>query len=242
MEKRLQARRAAQKAFAEVNTSQAVQRAMRARARTQKTFRPGDVIFVWRSWRAQGVKKQAWVGPGVVVLPDGPNCYVNVKGRLWRVANEHLREGTSEEIRGIEAVHEVFQDLRERFRKPGRELGVIEDMTQDPLPPRDRDQPGDDPVCAEGDARGLPRPRVEDPEPPVPYPEVAVPIQEVEEAMQEPPVPEPPVPEVPIPVQELPRAVSQVSAEEPEVERTASQPEPDLESRVNAGMEAVELV
>ena len=65
MEKRLQAKRAAQKAFAEVNTSQAVRKAMRARARTQRTFRPGDIIFVWRSWKAQGIKKQAWVGPGV---------------------------------------------------------------------------------------------------------------------------------------------------------------------------------
>ncbi|CAE7826816.1 Kcnh5, partial [Symbiodinium necroappetens] len=117
MEKRLQAKRAAQKAFAEVNTSQAVRKAMRARARTQRTFRPGDIIFVWRSWKAQGVKKQAWVGPGVVVLPDGPNAYVNVKGRLWRVANEHLREGTSEEMRGIEAVHQVFDELKERFKR-----------------------------------------------------------------------------------------------------------------------------
>ncbi|CAE7242722.1 engB [Symbiodinium sp. CCMP2592] len=222
MEKRLQARRAAQKAFAEVNTSQAVRRAMRARARTQRTFRPGDVIFVWRSWKAQGIKKQAWVGPGVVVLPDGPNCYVNVKGRLWRVANEHVREGTSDEIRGIEAVHEVFQDLKERFQRPGRELGVVEDLTH------------------AGDARGLPRARVEDPEPPVPFPEVAVPVQEIEEAMQEPPLPEPPVPEVPIPMQDLPRHVSQASAEEPEVERTASQPEADVEARVNAGQEAIQ--
>ncbi|CAE7827253.1 RE2, partial [Symbiodinium necroappetens] len=241
MEKRLQARRAAQKAFAEVNTSQAVRKAMRARARTQKTFRPGDVVFVWRSWKAQGIKKQAWVGPGVVVLPDGPNAYVNVKGRLWRVANEHLREGTSEEMRGIEAVHQVFEDLRERFRRPGRELGVVEDLTQEPRPPLGQQENYEDPVQAEGEARGLPRARVEDLEPPVPVPEVPVPMEELEQALQEPPVPEPPVPEVPLPApaEELPRHSSQATAEEPEVEQAASQ-EPDLESRVNAGQEAIQ--
>ena len=38
---------------------------------------------------------------GVVVLPEGANAYVNMKGRLWKCANEHLRDGTSEEIRGV---------------------------------------------------------------------------------------------------------------------------------------------
>ncbi|CAE7879428.1 Kcnh5, partial [Symbiodinium microadriaticum] len=242
MEKRLQAKRAAQKAFAEVNTSQAVRKAMRARARTQRTFRPGDIIFVWRSWKAQGIKKQAWVGPGVVVLPDGPNAYVNVKGKLWRVANEHLREGTSEEMRGIEAVHQVFDELRERFRRPGRELGVVEDLTQEPRPPMGQQENYEDPVRAEGEARGLPRHRVEDPERPVPVPEVAVPMEEVQEGMEEPPVPEPPVAEVPLPAEDLPRHSSQVTAEEePEVERISSQPEQELESRVNAGQEAIQL-
>ena len=171
MEKRLQAKRAAQKAFAEVNTSQAVRKAMRARARTQRTFRPGDIIFVWRSWKAQGIKKQAWVGPGVVVLPDGPNAYVNVKGRLWRVANEHLREGTSEEMRGIEAVHQVFDELRERFRRPGRAWrgGGPHSGAQASAGQQENYE---DPVRAEGEARGLPRQ-----EPPVPVPEVAVPMR-----------------------------------------------------------------
>ena len=100
----------------------------------------------------------------------------------------------------------------------------------------------EDPVRAEGEARGLPRHRVEDPERPVPVPEVAVPMEEVQEGMEEPPVPEPPVAEVPLPAEDLPRHSSQVTAEEePEVERISSQPEQELESRVNAGQEAIQL-
>ena len=100
MERKLAARQAAQKAFAEVNNSVALRRAMRARTRTQRSFHPGEVVFVWRSWRSRQ-------GPGVVVLPEDPNVYVNVKGKIWKV---HVRAGTSEEMRGMEAVREAYRD------------------------------------------------------------------------------------------------------------------------------------
>ena len=56
MERKLAARKAAQKAFAEVNNSVALRRAMRARTRTQRSFHPGELVFVWRSWRSQGAR------------------------------------------------------------------------------------------------------------------------------------------------------------------------------------------
>ncbi|CAE7929920.1 RE2, partial [Symbiodinium sp. KB8] len=169
IQKKVAARTAAQKAFAEVNNSEAIRRALRARPRTAKTFRPGDIVFVWRTWRAQGVRRACWTGPGVVVLPEGANAYVNMKGRLWKCANEHLRDGTSEEIRGVEAVNDIFQDMAQRFKKAGREHRVVTDLTDDPLPPG-VERPGPDLVEAEGDARGLPRVRLEEPETPVPAP------------------------------------------------------------------------
>ena len=151
MQKKVAARTAAQKAFAEVNNSEAIRRALRARPRTTKTFRPGDIVFVWRSWRAQGVRRACWTGPGVVVLPEGANAYVNMKGRLWKCANEHLRDGTSEEIRGVEAVNDIFQDMAQRFKKAGREHRVVTDLTDDPLPPG-VERAGPDPEEAEGEA------------------------------------------------------------------------------------------
>ncbi|CAE7498867.1 TY1B-DR1 [Symbiodinium sp. CCMP2592] len=68
MEKTMTARRAAQRAFVDVNTSEAAKRALRARARTQRRFSPGDVVFLWRSWRTQGQRKSGWVGPAVVLM------------------------------------------------------------------------------------------------------------------------------------------------------------------------------
>ena len=72
MIKILKARAAAQRAWAETNCSTVVRKALRARPRTQRQFGPGDVVYVWRH--------RAWEGPGVVILPEGANCYVNVKG------------------------------------------------------------------------------------------------------------------------------------------------------------------
>ena len=60
----------------------------------------------------------------MVILPEGPNVYVNVKGKIWKVANEHVRAGTSEEMQGVEAVHQVFQDLQGRFGPDRR--GVLD--------------------------------------------------------------------------------------------------------------------
>ena len=89
--------------------------ALRSKDRTQRQFSPIEVVFVWRSWKSQGVLNPGWVGPAVVLLPEGPHAYINMQGRVWKVANEHLRPGTSEEVRGIEAVHEIFNDLKARF-------------------------------------------------------------------------------------------------------------------------------
>ena len=86
LHKLLSARRAAQKAFAEVNTDSAVKVALRSKGRTQRRFEPGEVVFVWRSWKSQGVLKPGWVGPAVVLMPEGPNAYVNVQGRIWKTS------------------------------------------------------------------------------------------------------------------------------------------------------------
>ena len=187
LEQLLATRRAAQKAFAEVNTSEAAQRALRGRNRAQRRFLPGEVIFVWRSWKEKGVLKPQWVGPGVVLMPEGANSFVNMNGRLWKVANEHLRAATGGEIQGIESVHQVFDDLRARHERAGSRL--IEDHTQDPLPRGvDRSALEDEnEVEREGRERGLPRPRHEE-ETPVPVVPIPVPVD------PEPEVPEPPVP------------------------------------------------
>eukprot|EP00439_Symbiodinium_sp_Y106_P027607 s1170_g3.t1 len=232
MIKMLKARAAAQRAWAETNCSTVVRKALRARPRTQKQFGPGDVVYVWRH--------RAWEGPGVVIMPEGANCYVNVKGRLWKVANDHVRNAVSEEIKGTEAVHDVFRDLRERFSREGREAPVVEDLTGDPRPPAS-ERPYYDPVEEEGFSRGLPRLRAghDDPEPPVPLPSPE-PLEPMRSATPEPP--EPPVPQVPLGPDlnnetPVPREMERESTEEPEVEKHNSEG-PTREDQVRDAVES----
>ena len=82
LERLLTAKRVAQRAFSEVNTQEAAKRALRGRNRVQRRFAPGEVVFVWRSWKDQGVLKPTWVGPAVVLMPDGANAYVAIRGSV----------------------------------------------------------------------------------------------------------------------------------------------------------------
>ena len=97
---------------------------------------------------------------------------------------EGVRQGTSDEIRGVEAVPDVFSDLKAGFDKAG--MKVIEDHILDPPDGSIRQAVPEADV--EGQARGAPRPRMEEPETPLPAPpriaieaEPALPPQELPE-------------------------------------------------------------
>ena len=132
--------------------------------------------------------------------------YVNVKGKIWEVANEHVRAGTSEDMKGVEAVHEASQDLQGRFGPDRR--GIL-DYTQDPLPPEQERGYRDEEVEAEGQHRGL-------------YLRLKVLVVEP---------PETPVPEEILPRQ---RAMTRETTGEPEAEGAPNVPEPDLGQAVSS--------
>ncbi|CAE7342212.1 unnamed protein product, partial [Symbiodinium microadriaticum] len=111
-----------------------------------------------------GVLEPCWVGPAIVPMPEGVSTCRAAYGKC-----EHLRPGISEEVRGIEAVPEVCQDLKARIDRAQAE--VIEDHTGDALPEavvRAVPKGGGLEVKQEGALRGAPRPRPEEPETPVP--------------------------------------------------------------------------
>ena len=143
--------------------------------------------------------------------------YVNVKGKIWKVANEHVRAGTSEEMQGVEAVRQVFQDLQGRFGQDRR--GVL-DFTQDPLPPAEERGYRDEQVDAEGEQRGQPRVRIFEPETPYPLPPLPAP--------EPPPTAEPA--ETPVLEEAVARQRSMIreTTGEPEAEGPPNVTEPDL--------------
>ena len=84
-------RRAATRACASLDSRVRLQKVLRARHRTPQSFTEGQLIFVWRQPR---VGPGRWHGPGVIVLPTAGGAWINMRGSLWRVANEQMRSAT----------------------------------------------------------------------------------------------------------------------------------------------------
>ncbi|CAK9094398.1 Putative transposon Ty5-1 protein YCL074W, partial [Durusdinium trenchii] len=159
LEKLHHMRRVAQKAFCEHNAKNTYQRSMRARPRTWTSYQPGEYVFVFRAPRLKKRKhgaavddmslstKARWVGPGVVITPDGANLWVAMMGELWKVAREQCRPATNDEKTGIEVVLRECEELIEEFKRGSHRRGY-KGLTGEELPPgegAELDEPEDHP-------------------------------------------------------------------------------------------------
>ena len=159
LEKLHHMRNIAHKAFCEHNAKSTLKRALRARPRVWVDYKPGEYVFVFRVPRmkkrthggpvddASLSTKARWVGPGVVIAPDGANLWVSMLGELWKVAREQCRPATNDEKMGIEAVVQECQELIEELKRGSHRLGY-KDLSQEEFPPEegegeeDREQQG----------------------------------------------------------------------------------------------------
>ena len=148
-------RNIAHKAFCEHNAKRTLQRAMKARPRVWIDYKPGEYVFVFRVPKLKKRKrggiaddtatstKARWVGPGVVIAPDGANVWISMFGELWKVAREQCRHATTDEKTGIEAVLQECQELIEEFKRGSHRTGY-KDITQEDLPPEEGEGEGDE--------------------------------------------------------------------------------------------------
>ena len=134
-EKLMEMRRVAQDAFMKTASREAAARAVKARPRVQRTFKAGDVVYVFRSLRKKKAihqatvrktlqQKASWVGPGHVLALEGSVVWVNMFGELWRAAVEQVRLATTEERLGIEVVSEEFEEMQERLKRSFPQSGI----------------------------------------------------------------------------------------------------------------------
>ena len=102
-------RQAATRAWSALDNRVKLLKALRARHRTPQTFVEGQLVFVWRQPK---VGPGRWHGPGVIVLPTSGGAWINMRGSLWRVANEQMRGATNEESLGAEIVNQYLSAMR----------------------------------------------------------------------------------------------------------------------------------
>ena len=129
-------REAARAAWIKEDDVVSVRRASAAQTRKSDihafSFYPGQWAYVWR----RNDNRHGWVGPGalIAVTPGGNSWWINMRGRLWKVATEQLRPASSEEELGAALALELHKDLLHQVRE-GVRTGY-EDVTVEGPPDR----------------------------------------------------------------------------------------------------------
>ncbi|CAE7878477.1 unnamed protein product, partial [Symbiodinium sp. KB8] len=129
-------REAARTAWIKEDDVVSVRRASAAQTRKSDihafSFYPGQWAYVWR----RNDNRHGWVGPGalIAVTPGGNSWWINMRGRLWKVATEQLRPASSEEELGAALALELHKDLLHQVRE-GVRTGY-EDVTVEGPPDR----------------------------------------------------------------------------------------------------------
>ena len=95
-------------------THEAIARAEKARPRVSREFLPGEAVFVYRKplpRKGGGVDGRVaqWCGPGTVVVQEGPNLWIAMRGEMWKCAKEQVRSATAEE-------EEAYGLLKDEFK------------------------------------------------------------------------------------------------------------------------------
>ena len=146
----LEIRDAALEAFARHNTQEGMKKATRARGRTTNTFTPGEVVYVFRKPLPRrhdtrtGVKP-TWCGPGSVIMVEGPNAWISMRGELWKCALEQVRKATNEEEAALGLLKEEFEELKETLKRR-QSKRAFKDITGWELPPDETEEEDEPPA------------------------------------------------------------------------------------------------
>ena len=146
MRRTMEIRNTAMQEYLKYVTSRAVAKARLARGRGTQEFKIGDVIYVFRvplqrkrmksevDFEDKEGRKATWVGPGVVVMVEGANAWLSIRGELWKCALEQLRHATPEEKEARSLLEEDFEELRVGMTRKASKRG-FKDITQWERPP-----------------------------------------------------------------------------------------------------------
>ena len=139
----LEMRDTAMTEFLRHTTREAIAKGQRARTRIRKSFQPGDKVFVYRKplpRRGDDVERErrraVWCGPGAVILQEGPNVWISMRGELWKCAMEQVRSATSEEEEAFGLLREEFEELAKDLKRKGSRRG-FKDITKWAIPEED---------------------------------------------------------------------------------------------------------
>jgi hypothetical protein len=140
-QRHLAIRQAARMAWARLDNSSRVRRAMLSKTRAPRgPWLPGSQVYFWR--RAGLSKKKnfkgrvrqdpdRWIGPGVVLAVEGSRAvWISYRAKLMKVAPEHVRDATAEETFAQEFVLEELSEQMMNVQAPSAQTGFYDLRTR----------------------------------------------------------------------------------------------------------------
>ena len=130
---------AAQEAFIKHTMHDAVQKAVRARARPARDFTLGEAVYVYRKplpRKGGGIDGRVaqWCGPDTVVFQEGPNLWIAMRGEMWKCAKEQVRSATPEEEEACGLLKDEFKELQMELGRKGSKRS-FKDISNWQVPP-----------------------------------------------------------------------------------------------------------
>jgi hypothetical protein len=192
--RRFQIRERARQLALRQESREALRGATRAATHQNRTWSPGQWVYVFRRGRANQELhlRDRWVGPGLVVLANNGTVFVGMRSRLWRCSSEQLRPALPSEILGKDLASDPGLALLLRKVISGARAGAIDVVKEGPPPDHARllaVEPAEEGVQLSDEM--IQAGPINDPEPPVPVPVGILPSGS--------PTPIPQEPETPVP-------------------------------------------
>ena len=139
----LEIRDAAMQAFIKFHAQASISRAARAQTRKTTVFLPGEVVYVYRKplprkRDSRITTRPMWCGPGSVIMTEGRNAWISMRGELWKCALEQVRKATGEEEEALGLLKDEFEELKEDMKRRPSKRG-FKDITSWEFPPMEEE-------------------------------------------------------------------------------------------------------
>lgn len=126
------------------------QLAMRKRMHRQRTWTPGQWVYVWRKYTGTGgghTTRARWTGPGLVVQQHSHTVWVSMRSRIWKCSSDQLRPANQAETIGAEMMD--AQELKDILTQvKGKRAAAIDVQSEGPPPQEhwDHHHPTEEPI------------------------------------------------------------------------------------------------
>ena len=137
MQRNLQRMQVAEKSFLDWEAKQRISRAQNSRAQAVRTYRPGDLVYIWRKQvsGAAASKHGRFIGPARVLAVERrqhPDGLEQEGGSVWCVRGRRLVKCCQEQLRPATSKETLLHDDWD-FQRVAQELGgnEFEDVSMD---------------------------------------------------------------------------------------------------------------